>query len=132
MPRQLRACLNAGADTTLIVWADVDDDKEDCDQLREEFWKAAQSFGISEEEFSKVVFAFAKDRLENWIQFLNTGSTDESTEGPRVKHNREVAVAARKLATRCMKQLQDPPLPPSLLWSCSNWKRLVERMKQDL
>ena len=38
MPSELKACLNAGADTTLIVWADVDDDKETCDQFKEDFW----------------------------------------------------------------------------------------------
>lgn len=91
--------------------------------------KTAQAAGISEEEFSQVVFAFAKDRLENWIQFLNIGSTDESVEGPRVKHNREVADAAKILAKRCLNQTPDPPLPPSLVWSCLNWKRLVARMK---
>lgn len=131
MPAQLRACLNAGADTTLIVWADVDDDKENCDQLKDEFWKTAQAAGISAEEFSQVVFAFAKDRLENWIQFLNSGRTDESVEGPRVKHNREGADAAKILAKRCLNQITEPPLPPSLVWSCFNWKKLVARMKRD-
>ena len=131
MPSELRACLNAGADTTLIVWADVDDDKENCDQLKEDFWKTAQAAGISADEFSQVVFAFAKDRLENWIQFLVSGSTDESIEGPRLKHNREVADAAKTLAKRCLNQTQDPPLPPSLVWSCLNWRKLVARMRKD-
>lgn len=131
MPAQLRACLNAGADTTLIVWADVDDDKENCEQLKGEFWKTAQAAGISQVEFSQVVFAFAKDRLENWIQFLKTGSTDESVEGPRVKHNRDVADAAKRLAERCLNQTSGPALPESLAWSCDNWKRLVLRMKMD-
>jgi hypothetical protein len=131
MPGELRACLNAGADTTLIVWADVDDDKDNCDQLKEEFWKTAQAEGISIEEFSQVVFAFAKDRLENWIQYLNTGSTDESVEGPRVKYDRQAADAAKILAKRCLNQTQEPPLPPSLDWSCRNWKSLVSRMKKN-
>jgi len=131
MPAQLRACLNAGADTTLVVWADVDDDKENCDQLKDEFWKTAQAAGTSAEEFSQVVFAFAKDRLENWIQFLNCGSTDESVEGPRVKHNRDAADAAKILAKRCLNQTTEPPLPPSLVWSCFNWKKLVARMKRN-
>ena len=131
MPSQLRACINAGADTTLIVWADVDDDKADCDELKEEFWKTAEAAGISADEFSQVVFAFSKDRLENWIQFLNSGSTDESVEGPRIKHNREVADAAKILAKRCLNQVQEPPLPQSLAWSCHNWRRLVLRMKKD-
>ena len=60
MPSQLRACLNAGADTTLVVWADVDDDKENCDQLKDEFWKAAQAAGISEGDFSASDFRFRK------------------------------------------------------------------------
>lgn len=128
MPAELRACLKAGADTTLIVWADVDDDKENCDQLKDEFWKTAQEAGISPFEFSQVVFAFAKDRLENWIQFLKTGSTDESVEGPRIKNNREVADAARILAKRCLNQISGAPLPASLEWSCTNWKKLVKRM----
>ena len=131
MPSELRACLNAGADTTLIVWADVDDDKETCDHLKEEFWKAAQATGTTEAEFSLVIFAFAKDRLENWIQYLNTGSTDETIEGPRIKHNRLVADAAKTLAKRCLNPMPDPPLPPSLSWSCNNWRKLVERMKKD-
>ena len=131
MPAELRACLNAGADTTLMVWADVDDDKENCDQLKDEFWNTAQVAGISSEQFAQVVFAFAKDRLENWIQFLHTGSTDETVEGPRIKHNRDVADAARSLAKRCLTQTSGPPLPTSLVWSCNNWKRLVARMKMD-
>ena len=131
MPAQLRACLNAGADTTLVVWADVDDDKENCDQLKDEFWKTAKAAGISSDEFSQVVFAFAKDRLENWIQFLQTGSTDETIEGPRIKSNREVADAAKSLAKRCLNQSSGPPLPASLAWSCENWKKLVARMKMD-
>lgn len=128
-PSELRACLNAGSDTTLIVWADVDDDMEDCDQLKEQFWRTAQAMGISEEEFSQIVFVFAKDRLENWIEFLTTGATDESIEGPRVKHNREVADAAKALARRCLSQEAGPRLPQSLEWSCGNWKELVTRMR---
>ncbi len=130
MPTELRACLNAGADTTLIVWADVDDDR-DCDQLKEKFWKTAQEAGITNQQFSEVIFALAKNRLENWIQFLTSGTTDESVEGPRIKHNRVAAEAARALAKRCQTQQQEPPLPSSLEWSCRNWKQLAARMKRD-
>lgn len=130
VPSQLRACIHAGSDTTLVVFADVDDDKADCDALKAEFWRVARDAGISETEFSQVVFAFAKDRLENWIQFLHTGSTDESLEGPRVQHTRQAAEAARRLADRCTNQSNDPPLPASLAWSCGNWRKLVERMKR--
>jgi len=110
MPSELRACLNAGADTTLIVRADVDDDKETCDQLKEDFWKTAQAAGISADEFSQVVFAFAKDRLENWIQFLVSGRTDESIEGPRLKHNREVADAAKNARKKMLKSNARPTI----------------------
>lgn len=128
MPGELRVCLAAGADTTLMVWADLDHDMANGDQLRDEFRKEAQANGIASDEFDQVVFIFAKDRLENWIEFLQTGTTDESREAPRVKHNREVAEAAKALAERCQKKTKQPPLPRSLAWSCENWNKLVNRM----
>lgn len=76
-----------------------------------------------------TVFIFAKDRLENWIEFLITGNTDESKEGPRVKHNRAVANAAKKLADICKAGKSVDGMPPSLVWSCRNWRALAERMK---
>ncbi|MEX0866859.1 MAG: hypothetical protein WD030_05835 [Pirellulales bacterium] len=129
MPQELRACLNAGAKTALLVWADLDDDMKNGDQLKAKFWEIAEAEGITQEQFDGVVFIFAKDRLENWIQYLNDGATDESVEGPRVKHNKAVADAANKLAERCARMQSNPPLPPSLEWSCKNWRQLVERMK---
>jgi hypothetical protein len=129
MPSELKACLAAGADTTLMVWADLDDNMTDGNQLKGEFWKEAQAADVTQAEFDQVVFAFAKDRLENWIQFLSTEATDESQEGPRVAQNRVVADAARTLAERCQRQAQHPPLPPSLAWSCVNWNKLVKRMQ---
>lgn len=129
MPSELRAVLAMGGATTLIVSADLDHDMPDADTLKDRFWQEAQGTGISRAEFDQVVFVFAKDRLENWIEFLISGSTDESREGPRVKHNREVAEAARRLADRCKSASADPPLPQSLLWSCVNWKALTKRMR---
>jgi hypothetical protein len=128
MPDELKACLITGGQTTLMVWADLDDDMSDGDQLKAKFWETAQAAGINQEQFANVVFVFAKDRLENWIQYLNDGETDESTEGPRVKQNRTVSDAARKLAERCERMQTQPPLPPSLEWSCKNWRQLVDRM----
>ncbi|HEX4019864.1 MAG TPA: hypothetical protein VHX63_01860 [Acidobacteriaceae bacterium] len=129
MPIELRACLEMGGTTTLLVWADLDHDMGTGDALREVFRRAAEGAGITQEQFEQVVFVFAKDRLENWIEFLLTGTTDESTEGPRQQHDRPVAEAARILARRCESQATAPPLPPSLNWSCQNWRRLVERMR---
>lgn len=129
MPGELRACLSVGGNTTPIVCADVDDDMLDGDQLKAAFWREAQGNGISASQFATVVFVFAKDRLENWIQFLVDGATDESNEGPRFKHNKVVADAAKTLAQRCRQQTSQPPLPPSLEWSCRNWRALVDRMK---
>ncbi|MCA9268762.1 MAG: hypothetical protein KDA41_09845 [Planctomycetales bacterium] len=129
-PNELRLCMNQGANTTLMVWADLDDDMKDGEQLVEEFRKAAVADGISDDDFKKAVFIFAKDRLENWIEFLEKGATDEAVEGPRVLSDRRARDAAKTLADRCAKQQAEPPLPPSLLWSCRNWRRLVERMKQ--
>ncbi|MFN0019642.1 MAG: hypothetical protein ACKVP0_15390 [Pirellulaceae bacterium] len=131
MPKELKACLQAGGDTTLIVWADLDDDMANGDELVEAFRKVARSNGVTDEEFKQVVFIFAKDRLENWIEYLMTGKTDETVEGPRLKHNREAVDAAKTLAERCKKQGVEPPLPPSLEWSCKNWRSLVKRMRDS-
>ena len=129
-PGELKRCLAMGGDTTLMVWADVDDNVTDCEQLKGEFWKSAQAAGVTQSQFADVVFVFARDRLENWIEFLRTGSTDETREGPRVKHGREVADAARMLAEKCLAGARIPAIPPSLEWSCKNWRALVERMKR--
>ena len=130
MSTELRSCLAMGGDTTLMVWADLDHDMANGDQLQEEFWKAAQQAGITKTEFDQVVFVFAKDRIENWVEFLLTGATDESKEGPRQKHDHPVADAAKKLAKRCLSGAPGQQMPPSLLWSCKNWRELVARMKR--
>ena len=130
MPAQLRACLEMGGDTTLMVWADLDHDMADGPALRQEFFSLARQAGISQEEFDQVVFAFAKDRLENWIEFLLSGTTDEAREAPRQKHDKAVAEAAKELARRCQGQATGPANPPSLDWSCQNWRRLLERMRR--
>ena len=101
MPVELQSCLTAGADTTLMVWGDCDDNCADGDALKTAFHKEAERQGVTKEHFDRVVFVFAKDRLENWIEFLETGKTDESTEGSRVKHGRNAADAAKKLADLC-------------------------------
>ena len=129
MSQELKVCRQAGGHTTLMVWADLDHDMETGDQLRARFWEEAQTAGITREQFDDVVFVFAKDRLENWIQFLLTGATDESQEGPRQRHDRLVADAARSLARRCQGGEAAPPNPPSLEWSCGNWGALVKRMR---
>ena len=129
MPKQLRLCLDAGGDTTLMVWADCDDDCADPEVLKAIFWNEAQRQAISREQFERVVFIFAKDRIENWIEFLVTGNTDESKEGPRVKHNREAAEAAKMLAIMCRDGKPVKDMPPSLQWSCKNWQTLRNRMQ---
>jgi len=126
-PDELKACLQRGSHTTLMVWADCDHDCADGDALKKEFWNEAERAGIAKNDFEQIVFVFAKDRLENWIEFLNTGKTDETQEGPRVRDNRTVANAATKLADMCHRQT-DEDMPPSLQWSCNNWRSLVRRM----
>jgi hypothetical protein len=113
-----------------MVWADCDDNCADGEALKAGFWQEAQRQGITTQQFDCVVFIFAKDRLENWIEFLQTGTTDESKEGPRVKDPRAVADAAKKLAEFCKAGSQIHGMPPSLLWSCENWAALVKRMKR--
>jgi hypothetical protein len=129
MPAELRSCLDAGANTTLMVWADCDDNCADPDELKALFWNEAQQRKISRTDFDRVVFIFAKDRIENWIDFLLTGTIDESKEGPRVRHNKQAADAAKKLAEICVSGKHVDNMPASLLWSCNNWKSLRDRMK---
>lgn len=129
MPEDLQSCLKAGGQTTLMVWADCDDDRADGNALKADFWKESQQHGISKADFDRAVFIFAQDRLENWIEFLLTGNTDETKEGPRVKSDRDAADAAKKLAEFCRDGQQVAGMPPSLQWSCKNWRALVERMK---
>ncbi len=131
MPGELRSCLEMGGHTTLMVWADLDHDMKDGDQLKEVFWRAAEQAGITKDQFDQVVFVFAKDRLENWIEFLLNGATDDSKSAPKRKHDRLVADAARSLAERCLSGTAVPKLPPSLAWSCRNWRTLVARMGRD-
>lgn len=127
MPGELRTCFSVGSQTTLMVWADLDHDMENGDQLKQVFWHEAKNQGIKQEAFDQVVFVFAKDRLENWVEFLTEGSTDESREGPRVKHIRDAATAADMLAEKCRMSTGEP-LPRSLEWSCGNWRELVNRL----
>jgi hypothetical protein len=101
MPAELRNCRAAGGNTTLMVWADLNHDRDDGNALNADFWQEAQRKGVSKNDFDRVVFIFAKDRLENWIEFLDTGKTDESEEGPRVKNNRAAPNAAKNLADFC-------------------------------
>jgi len=131
MPQELKTCLSMGGQTTLMVWADLDDDMDNGDQLRTRFWETAQADGITQEQLDSVVFIFAKYRLENWIQYLNDGTTDENVPGPRIKHDRFVADAAKSLAERCKQAGSDSLLPSSLEWSCRNWRNLVARMKSS-
>jgi hypothetical protein len=101
LPIELEHCIAAGGHTTLMVWADCDDDCADPEALKVHFWNEARRNAITKDQFERVVFIFAKNRIENWIEFLAMGNTDESKEGPRVRHNREAAEAAKKLATMC-------------------------------
>lgn len=131
MPAELRNCLDAGGHTTLMVWADCDNNCVNGDALKAPFWREAERQGISWEQFERVVFVFAKDRLENWIESLETGKTDESKEGPRVKCNRAAADAAKKLATICHAGSPVEQMPPSLQWSCRNWRAFVQKFKSS-
>jgi hypothetical protein len=127
-PGELRACEAAGGNTTLIVLADVDD-IESPEHVKEQYWDKAEAEGLSRESFERAVFIFPKNRIENWIEFLNKGATDENKEGPRVSEFSTVHEAAKKLARNCRSGAMNPLPPPSLQWSCTNWRALVDRMR---
>jgi len=127
LPSEIKAAAKAGGNTTVMVWADVDDNMASPDALKASFWAECQRARITREQFEEVVFTLAEDRIENWIEFLNTGSTDESREGPRVKDS-EAVQAALNLAELCSKGAPVPNMPASLQWSCQNWRTLKQRM----
>jgi hypothetical protein len=127
LPAEVNAAEQAGGNTTVMVWADVDDNMAGPDALREAFWAECLRAGIARARFEEVVFALAEDRLENWIEFLNTGTTDEAREGPRVG-DPEAVRAARRLAELCSQGGPVPGMPASLAWSCANWRALKKRM----
>lgn len=126
---EIKVGRNVGSSLTIMVWADLDHDIGDGGALKEVFWSQCKEQGITKEEFDQVVFVFAKDRLENWIEFLLSGKTDESREGPRVKDNRSVREAAKRLAEACKSNKKMADCPPSLAWSCKNWHALVDNMR---
>ena len=53
MPKELKDCLGAGGHTTLMVWADCDDDCDDPEALKAHFWKEAQRQAITKEQFER-------------------------------------------------------------------------------
>lgn len=129
LPGEIKAATQVGGNITVMVWADVDDDMPNPDALKDAFWAACKQQGVTPEQFNQVVFALAKDRIENWIEFLNTSQTDELREGPRVGNDNEAVQAANRLAELCRKGARIPNIPASHAWSCRNWKALVERMR---
>lgn len=128
LPQEIRTAREVGSSLTIMVWADLDHDMADGEALKDRFWKTCQEGGVRRSEFDQVVFVFAKDRLENWIQYLNLGTTDESLEGPRVKYPKEAATAARTLARICKENRATSDLPKSLVWSCGNWRRALAEL----
>lgn len=129
-PQELKNCIAAGGGTTLIVLADIDDELKTGDELKKKYWETAQKAEITQEMFEKAIFIFPKDRIENWVQYLSTGTTNENVEGPRVKNLSEARDMAQLLAKKCRQSQQiKETFPPSLEWSCRNWKALIERMR---
>jgi hypothetical protein len=129
LPDEIGVAQRVGGDITIMVWADVDDDMPNSDALKNAFWEECKRQDIPRHQFDAVVFALAKDRIENWIEFLNTGKTDESREGSRV-NNKQAVEAAKRLAEHCAGGAAIPNIPDSLEWSCRSWRALVQRMRR--
>lgn len=128
VPQELKKCESAGADVSLVVMADIDEDPSP-EVLKSKFWQEAQKMGISKELFEKATFIFPRKCLENWVEFLIDGKTDEARTGKPIDDNTKVRTAAKKLAGICKEQ-KPIALPQSLEWSCANWHALTKRMQQ--
>lgn len=133
LPKEIKSLRGLGSSLTILVWADVDDKMPDCDTLKRQFESRCKADGVTKEEFDAVIFVFAKDRLENWIEYLIEGKTDESIEGLKVgkysKDTQRAKEAAQKLAKAC--KFNEPLVncPPSLEWSCRNWHALTDEWR---
>ena len=128
-PRYLDLCSRRGGHTTLVVLGDLDHSHKNGDELKEKYWKAANAADIKREYFDQVIFIFPKDRIENWIEYINMGHTNEEIEGPRVSIE-EARKAGKALAVRCKSSQALQNIPLSLAWSCNNWQQLVRRMRE--
>ncbi|MCL2016106.1 MAG: hypothetical protein FWG68_07680 [Defluviitaleaceae bacterium] len=132
-PVELERCTKMGADTTLVVMTDLDDDCANGDILRDKYRQIAENAEIDEKLFAKVVFICPKYRIENWIEYLNTGHTDENIKAPRTDNN-SAKMAAIKLADMCQKNVDknigNADFPLSLKWSCNNWNEISRQLQK--
>lgn len=126
-PNELQLVHAQGSDTTLVVFADIDDDIETGDELKKRYEEKMNTCNIPKEWLNEVVFIFSKDRIENWIEYILEGKTNENIEGKRVDRS-AAKKAAQELAKLCKGGKPQTMLPPSLQWSCKNWHNLVNTM----
>jgi hypothetical protein len=63
LPTEFNTARSIGSSTAIMVWADLDNDCSDGDQLKRAFKKVAKAEGMSDAEFESIIFAFAKDRM---------------------------------------------------------------------
>src|SRR5262249_21968257 len=54
LPAELKRCIDAGGHTTLMVWADCDNDCADPEALKKHFWNEAQRCAVTKDQFERV------------------------------------------------------------------------------
>jgi hypothetical protein len=128
-PRQLKAVRSRGGKAALVVLIDADHDSvQEIREVLDRRLKEADMPTISPED--PIFIAIPKWRIENWIEYLRTGDTDEAAQGARLIDEASARPLAAKLHETC---LNGPPLaspPPSLEQACTEWQRFRAKFLQ--
>lgn len=126
-PKELKA-LRSRSGSALVVMIDADKDSvSDVRQIIDQ--KLAQT-GEPPVRVKDLVFvASPKWRIENWIQYLREGHTDESKQGPRLDKENSCREDAKRLFESCIGNVALLQAPESLESACAEWKPFRNRIK---
>lgn len=126
-PRQVKAVRSRGGAAALVVLIDADRDSVDKvwnilnDRLKQE--------GMSVISSSDLIFiASPKWRIENWIEYLRTGATNEELQGPRLEDEGSAREDAGSLYQMCVTRALPPNPPPSLKAACEQWLAFRDKL----
>ena len=107
--------------TALVVLIDADRDSvETIRRLLDDRLKQEQMNALSSED--RVFIASPKWRIENWIEYLKTGKTDEKSQGPRLDDEGSARTLALDLHRKCLVKSPLLNVPPSLGKACEEWQ----------
>lgn len=103
----------------------TDGDRFSPDQRRNQLEKEAQAQNLARLETDEKVAVFVPCRnIESWIQWLETGEIDETTDYKTRFSSAKPTKYAQQLNSKCQSLATDQ-FPPSLQDACEQWKKVV-------